>query len=209
MPSECQDFLERSESWGYRPNGPWQPAHPAQGLEVAEYMADLSLVPKESAAILTDILRSTEPSGEGSAHRLLARVGYVQMCDPMLALRFVEAILQSKWSAEEKRQVGRHLHQFIVNQQARIAPTTVRAVSLRVAEQAMSRGFMRGDAKRVRGLQKRFDGWMKDSIPKNSNVNPAQLPPEPTALERWTAYRKEMAVSQRVREELSKLIPLP
>jgi hypothetical protein len=202
IPPECEKLLDKSQAWGFQPDGRWQPQTPAQAQEVAQFFGSYFLVPESSSRYYEAWLQEQEAGDEAAAKARLDLLARAQSCDSTLALTFLDGLLAYHWpSRQAKKAAGDALLKFVLNQQARVEPLEARAVSLYATEQAKKKGFVAGPSAPLTQLRVQMER-------KRAAIAAATGGAE-TSLAMAKRSRQEFELSQDVREQLSRFLPLP
>lgn len=199
IPAECQALLQKSQDWGYRPGQKWKPSSPEQALEVLRFFGDFHLVPEKTSTFYRAFLNGALPADEAAAAAVEERIGRAQLCDSVLAQGFLEALIAYPWSAAARPEAQTELFQFVLNQQARVMPFVPRMIALEVHRHALAKKLSRGNPGDIAKLLKEGETFRVKTA-----VAPAN-----TSLERVRGIRQELEFSERVRESLSRSLPLP
>ncbi len=200
IPSLCESLLQKAQEWGYVPGQKWKPASLEQAEEMRVFFSGFHLVPEASAQFFQQGLEK-DPSSEAEAKTQLEKFAKAQVCDPSLSLLFLDALIDYRWPQENRVALSRSLHRFLLNQQSRVAPLLVRAVSVSVFAHSLRKGLLKGAAGKVQGVRQ----WME----KERQEILSAAPEEPSALENWKILKKEFALSEEARTRLSRFLPLP
>lgn len=202
IPLECESLLQQSQSWGYLPGERWRAESDERALEVADFFGAYSLVPENSARYYRSWLGSPAPATDDDAQKRMDSLTRAQSCDPSLAVAFLDGVIDHVWRDSTKRRAaGNSILRFLVNQQARTAPLLARAVSLHVAERAKAKKYLSGSPGPVRALRARLE--------KERSTMVAALGESPSPLLMEKNSREEFRLSELMRDQLSRHLPLP
>lgn len=201
IPLECEALLQQSQVWGFRPGEKWSPKNREQKLEVAEFFSRFHLVPESSSNFFRSWMNAPLSSTEAQAKKRMENLQKALICDVNFTLYFLDGIIASN-PKEDRAIVRGHLLSFLLNQQGRTSNLLARSASLQVFEKAVRRGYFRGNQKRLADLQKKVVRALD-----------AVSMPEQEAANLYLSLEKNMqadfALSESIREELAKELPLP
>jgi hypothetical protein len=201
IPHECEELLNKSQSWGFLPEKGWAPATPAVALEAAAFFSRFHLVPESTSNFSRLWLEEPAPATAAEAQKSLARLDRAQSCDTLLAHKLLLSLLAYSWPKAQRAEVAHDFVMFVLNQQARVAPSFARAVQLDVLGKAVEKRFVRAKARDVKAIRKWFDAETAKKL--------AAAGEAPDALARWKLSRDELRVSEEARDRLSRVLPLP
>lgn len=203
IPKDCEALLNKSQEWGYVATGNenWKPASSAQGLEVAQFFSTFHLVPESTARFTSAWMQESTPASEEAAHKSLEKMSRAQTCDLLLSHKLLLGLLKYRWSEADRKKASAYLHSFVLNQQARIAPSLARAVQLDVLGRMAQKHMIRADAKAVKNVQTWFDSETAKGLKKAGDVK--------SELDQWNLSREELQLSEQARERVGRLLPLP
>lgn len=186
IPAGCESLLNQSQAWGYIPGQKWKANSQEQIFEVARFFAEFRLVP----ASTSEALRGFENGGDPPP-------ADVQYCDVFLAQTFLEAVVNhNRWSREEKREAGRQLHRFLLNQQSLSLPLVHRTLSAQIFVGAVKKGLVPGSRAKAQAL----GAWIEKAV--------AELPPEAPG-EEVKSLRQQAQLSGKIRDRMGAMLPLP
>ncbi|HEY8279576.1 MAG TPA: hypothetical protein VIH99_08135 [Bdellovibrionota bacterium] len=203
IPAECEALLNKSQEWGVVPGGgKWRPATPVIALEAVQFFAGFHLVPESTSEYARAWMKEGPPATDARAEASLEKMSRAQACDPMLAHQLLLSLLSyKKWPKKDRKEIPHYFHQFVFNQQSRVAPSLARAVQLDVLAKSVRKGYVRVDAKALKNLQAWFDSETAKGIQRAEDVQ--------SAREQWKLNQEEVRLSEEARERLGKLLPQP
>jgi len=202
IPPECEALLQKSQEWGYRPGERWQASSDERALEVVEFFSSFFLVPENSARYYRAWLMDEAPKTEEDARRRVDLLLRAQSCDAVLAMVFLDGVLDHRFiSASNRSKAGEGLLRFVLNQQARSSHLFARAVSVHVTEKAKQKKLMPGPAAAIRPI--------RAMIEKHRASFQASAGTEPSSIDLERATRQELAFADSLRDQLSRHLPLP
>lgn len=210
IPVECETILQKSQEWGYHPGEKWKPDSEAEALEVARFLATFTVIPAQTSRYLDSWRNSPPPKDEDEAREQLENLSRAQSCDAFLPQAFYEGLFAFRWNRAGKEELARSLQSFLANQQSRTSFLMPRAVSLFLFDQGVKRGLLRmqrGTRRDLGALQSRLERERDETQEKLNAGITGDAPPSALQLEH--AMRKEMEISERLREQISRYLPLP
>jgi hypothetical protein len=170
---------------------------------VADFFATFTLVPDASSHAFREWMNEAAPSDHAAASVSLKKAEAIQVCDHTMTTFFLDSLLRYPWPRSMRAQVGKDLHQFVLNQQTRVAPLEARAVVANVLLQAREKKLVPGSVSAARKIRKEIQSVKLSLAP------PAEIPPEDLESNSEQAIRKELKASEHIREELGKQLPMP
>lgn len=211
IPPECESILQKSQEWGFSPEQQWKPKSEEQAIEVARFLGSFVIIPEKTSRYIDSWYRGPKPATVPEATRVLENFTRAQSCDPFLANTFFDGLFQWKWkTAEGKKEFAKSLHSFVANQQSRTSFLIPRAFSLYVFKKAAARGLMRP----LKGTAKDLT-LLEDQVTRERKEIQDQLATELKPDENMNALmidrtnRREMELSEKVRERIGAFLPLP
>lgn len=200
IPTECEALLQKSQEWGYQPGESWKPASLDQAKDVAAFLANFTIVP-DSSSKFWNAWKNLDPSKtELEAKRKVDLALRAQICDIPLVSFFLLGVMQYKWPNKSDEPKS-FTHRFLLNQQARAGTIAVRAFTVEILEAAAKKRLIQMS----RGA----------SIPQLRQ----KLEKARTALEALSqdqssqgaekTLRKDLELSEELRQEIARFLPLP
>jgi hypothetical protein len=198
IPVECEQLLQKAGPWGYTPGEKWKPANLEIAREASLFFATFSLVPENTHRYFLAWEQKVNSKTEAEAKNEIDKLALAQVCDPALTMGFMDGVLDFSWPKQERPEAGKNILRFVLNQQARKAFLLPRAVSLHVLEKAKKKGYLSGSAQALKPIKAKVD-----TAQKKFTVE------APTLLEQEKKLKEELLFSDRIREEMSRFLPLP
>jgi hypothetical protein len=198
IPLECEQLLQKSAPWGFRPGEKWKPANLEIAKEASAFFATFSLVPENTNRYLLAWVQKDSSKTEIEAKVELDKLALAQGCDPSLTMGFMDGVLDFSWPKQERAEAGNNILRFVLNQQARKSFLLPRAVSLHVLEKAKKKGLISGSANSLKPIKSKIDVAQKKFSLES-----------PTLIEQEKKLREEILFSDGIREEMSRFLPLP
>lgn len=199
IPVECEALLSKSREWSYQPGQAWKPASPEQALEAVRFFGRFRLISDEGSEFYRAFLAGGVPQNQAEAEELQKAVRKVQLCDSLLTQQFLESLARYPWPRADKAEAARNLYQFVLNQQAMVLPLVPRLVVFQVYQRAIASGLVSGPATKLKQLQ-------AEAANKRKAI---AAPAEGNAASALESLRLELELSSRLRDQLSRVLPLP
>jgi hypothetical protein len=197
IPLECEALLQKSQAWGYRPGQNWVPKDLAMANEVAEFLGSFSMVPENTHRYYAAWEEKPNSANAVEAQKQLELLERAQVCDPNLTLAMLEGLMQFSWSRKDRQIVGKSVHRFVLNQQARKSFLLPRAICIRALELAYRNAYLKGDEKKLQPIRYKLEKFRPVGT---SEEDPGNME---------DSLKKELQLSDQIRADLSKLLPLP
>lgn len=210
IPAECEAILQKSQEWGYYPGEKWRPKSEAQAIEAARFLSTFTVIPAQTSRYLDSWKAAPRPETDDEARAQLENLSRAQSCDAFLPQAFFEGLFAFRWSREARPELARSLQKFIANQQSRTSFLLPRAVSLFLFDEGVRRGLLRmqrGSRKDLGNLQRLLEKEREEAQAELNAGMTGEAPPSPLQIE--NAMRKEMELSERLRDRMSRYLPLP
>lgn len=200
IPAECEALLQKSQEWGYEPGEKWTPHSLDEAEEALAFFAKFTIVPEAQSRALSAWLGTPQSLSPESARKAVEVVNGIQTCDSILSMWMLDGLMQFRWAPSERAKVSQALHQFLLNQQARVSGLVARAVSVHVLHEARKRKLLPGSVTKAAGLRAEFERTRNSLHPEAA---------EDDFLAQEKKIRAELAASNRLREALARELPLP
>lgn len=202
IPVECETLLQQSQQWGFRPGEKWIPQSREQRLEVADFFSRFHLVPEASSNFFRSWMNESLSSSESQAKKRVENLQKALICDVNFTLYFLDGIIANS-PKEDKALIRGHLLSFLLNQQGRTSNLLARSASLQIFDKSVRKGYFRGNRKRISELQKQVARSLEavSFSPTEGEANVHLI------LEK--NMRRDFNLSESIREELAKELPLP
>lgn len=197
IPVECEALLQKSQAWGYRPGENWVPKDIEMAKEVAEFLGTFSLVPENTHRYYSAWAESPNSADVSGAQEKIKLLERAQDCNPSLTLTILEGMMQFSWSRQDRQIVGKSVHRFVLNQQARKSFLLPRVISLRALELAYLNGYLKGDKKKLEPISSKLKKFRTQG---NQGEDPMSME---------VSLKNELQFSDEIRADLSRLLPLP
>lgn len=202
IPSSCESLFQKANEWGYTPGNRWKPASSEQALAVADFFADFTLVPDASSRAYREWMNEAPAKSRAEAKASLKKLETIQVCDLGMTMFFLEALLKYPWPKAMRDQVGKDLHRFVLNQQARTAPLGPRALTVHVLQGAREKRLMPGSAAAAAKVRNEVQAA-------KLSIAPGEAKPEDLEWAIEKSLRKELQLSEAIREKLGQQLPMP
>lgn len=200
IPMECEALLQKSEGWGYQPSGKWKPASREQALEVLAFFETFPLVPAKSSDFFRAFSELNLPGDEASRQALFEQTGKAQVCDFTLTSLFLTELARYPWAKGDRANVGKAFLRFALNQQAKAMPVLPRMASIQIYAAAVKARLVSGDHNAIMGLGKEAER----AISKTKTIDQGA-----TQAEWLASFQEEVKASEKLREKLARMLPLP
>lgn len=197
IPVECEQLLQKSQAWGYRPGEKWKPSSQEVAREAADFLATFTLVPENTHRYYIAWAETKASPNSTEATKQLRLLERAQVCDPNLTLVILEGLMQFAWPKAEKGNVGKNIHRFVLNQQARKSFLLPRAVSVQALELAYKNGLLKGSVANLRPIRRKIETFRPMGEIDEDSMNMEE------------SLKKELQLSDQIRADLSRLLPLP
>lgn len=200
IPMECESLLRSAQEWGYQPTGKWKPANRDQALAALRFFETFHLVPSVSSDFFRAFAEAKVPEGEEAQKAMFDQTGKAQVCDFSLASQFLTELAKYPWPKADRPEVAKIFHRFTLNQQAKAMPLLPRMAAIQIANVATKAGLLAGSSQAYLSLGKEGE----------KAVSQGKTIDEGATYKEWlTSFQKEVQVSEKLREKMARLMPLP
>jgi hypothetical protein len=200
IPMECESLLQKSQDWGYQPSTKWKPANRDQALAALRFFETFHLVPAVSSDFFRAFAEAKIPDDEDEQKAMFDQTGKAQVCDFSLASQFMTELARYPWPRADKAEVAKVFHGFALNQQAKAMPLLPRMAAIQIFSTAIKTGVVSGSYQAFVNLGKEGE----------RAVGQGKTIDEGATYKEWlTSFQKEVRASEKLREKMARLLPLP
>jgi hypothetical protein len=200
IPMECESLLQKAQDWGYQPSGKWKPASRDQALAALRFFETFHLVPAVSSDFFRAFAEAKIPDDEDEQKAMFEQTGKAQVCDFSLASQFLVELAKYPWPKADRAEVAKIFHAFALNQQAKAMPLLPRMAAIRIFSAAIKAGVVPGSYQAFVSLGKEGER----AVGQGNTID------EGATYKEWlTSFQKEVLVSEKLREKMARLLPLP
>lgn len=200
IPAECESLLQKAGEWGYQPTGKWKPANRDQALAALRFFETFHLVPAVSSDFFRAFAETTIPEDEAAQKAMFDQTGKAQVCDFSLASQFMTELAKYPWPKADRAEVAKVFHRFALNQQAKAMPLLPRMAAIQIANVATKAGLLAGSSQAYIALGKEGER----AVSHGKSID------EGATHKEWlVSFQKEVQASEKLREKMARLLPLP
>lgn len=200
IPAECESLLQKAQEWGYQPTGKWKPANRDQALAALRFFETFHLVPTVTSDFFRAFAETTIPEAEEAQKAMFDQTGKAQVCDFSLASQFMTELAKYPWPKADRPEVAKIFHRFALNQQAKAMPLLPRMAAIQISNVAAKAGFLAGSSQAYLALGREGE----KAISHGKTID------EGASYKDWlTSFQKEVQTSEKLREKMARLMPLP
>lgn len=200
IPAECESLLRSAQEWGYQPTGKWKPANRDQALAALRFFENFHLVPAVSSDFFRAFAEAPIPAEEAAQKVMFDQTGKAQVCDFSLASQFMTELTKFPWPKPDRPEVTKIFHRFALNQQAKAMPLLPRMAAIQIFSSAIKAGLVSGNYQAFVSLGKEGE----KAISHGKTID------EGATYKEWlSSFQKEVQVSEKLREKMARLMPLP
>jgi hypothetical protein len=200
IPAECESLLQKAQDWGYQPTGKWKPASRDQALAALRFFEAFHLVPAVSSDFFRAFAEATIPEDEAAQKVMFDQTGKAQVCDFSLASQFMTELTKYPWPKADRPEVAKIFHRFALNQQAKAMPLLPRMAAIQIFSSAIKAGLVSGSYQAFVSLGREGE----NAVSRGKTID------EGATYKEWlTSFQREVQASEKLREKMARLMPLP
>lgn len=200
IPVECEALLRKTQEWGYRPDEKWKPASREQALAALHFFERFTLVPPASSDFFRAFAKVDIPEDEDVQKAMFEQTGKAQVCDFSLASQFLTELTKFPWAKSDKEEVENAFLHFELDQQARSMPLLPRMAAIQVYAAAVKARLAPGSLSALIRLGKEGERVIAQSKGLDEDGSYAEM---------LKSFQKEVITSEKLREKMARLLPLP